>query len=176
VRKDCASELFCGKRRVAGIIRNLATAVSDTTDNTNELGMRVTRKLLKLVDDAKRRTWVRLLGSEHQADAFPGHAVNDTSGVWIRSRIVAEGAVKKRLHLGRQTIPIHGRTEDDPLGWEEILEQERPEVIRDGARAAGQTTCAAVTEKTRNEVINEAQCHLRPCRLCAALHGFGECG
>ena len=61
----------------------------------------VTRKLLYLVDDAKRHTWIRLLGGEHQADAFPGHALNDARAAWIRSRVVAEGAVKKRLHLGR---------------------------------------------------------------------------
>jgi hypothetical protein len=40
----------------------------------------------------------------------------------------------------------------------------------------GKNGRAAVTEKTRNEIINEAQHSLRACRLCAALHGFGECG
>jgi hypothetical protein len=57
-RKDFASELFCGKSRVAWITSNLTTAVADPTDNPNELGMRVTSKLLPLVDDAKRRTWI----------------------------------------------------------------------------------------------------------------------
>jgi len=99
--KDVTAELLCGQSRVAWITRHLATAVADTTDNPNELGMRVSRKLLHLVEDTKRRPWVRLLGGEHQAEAFPGHALNDVRAAWIRSRIVAEGAVKKCLHRGR---------------------------------------------------------------------------
>ena len=86
-----------------------------------------------------------------------GHPVNDAGGVWIRCRVVAEGAVKKGLHLGGQTIPINRRAEDDALSWNEVLEKQRMELIRDGALTAGQTAQAAVTEKTRNEVINEAE-------------------
>ena len=51
--KDFASELLCGKNRVAWIATDLASAVADATDNTNELGVRVTRELLNLVDDPK---------------------------------------------------------------------------------------------------------------------------
>jgi hypothetical protein len=128
------------------------------------------------MDDAERCARVSLLGSEHQADALVGHTVNDAGKVWVRSRVVAEGAVKKRLRLSGQTIPIHRRTEDDTLGRDEILEKERAELIRDGALTAGQTTRATVTEETRNEIINEAKYNLRTCRLRTALHGFSECG
>jgi hypothetical protein len=117
--------------------------------------MRVTRELLNLVHDAERRTRVSLLGSEHQADAFARDIPSMTraeSG--LRSRVVAEAAVKKSLHLRGQTIPIHRRAEDNALSGNEILEKERAKPILDGF-TAGQTTRATVTQKTRDEIINK---------------------
>jgi hypothetical protein len=50
--KDFPSELFCGKTGAAWITSDLAAAVADATDDANELGVRITSKLLNLMDDA----------------------------------------------------------------------------------------------------------------------------
>src|SRR5215813_10060892 len=98
--KDLASELLRGKYRLALVAINFASAVPDATHNTNKLGMGIIGILLNLIDDPKRSTRVSLLGGKHQADAFPGHAVNYASGIRIRGRVIAKSAVKECLHLG----------------------------------------------------------------------------
>jgi hypothetical protein len=64
-REELASELFGRPHGVAGIMSDFAATIANATNHAHKLGVRITGKLLKLMDNAERRPWIRLFGSKH---------------------------------------------------------------------------------------------------------------
>lgn len=174
--KDFPTELFGGEDWFAWIAHHLAAAVTHATDDANKLRMGIAGILLNLMHDPQRCSRIRLFGGEHESDPLAGHPLDDTGRLRMRSRVVAESPVKKRLRLSGQAIPINRRTKDDSSRRQKIVEEQRAKAIVDGALPIGASASSAVPEEARKVVVDKTQRRSRSGLLGAALNRRTEGG